>query len=92
MAQGGKRAGAGRKPGIPNRRTTEQAKAVEETGVTPLAFLLSVMRDEAKELAVRQDAAKAAAPYVHAKLSAVEMNANVNIVTDEDRKWLGDGS
>lgn len=35
--------------------------------------MLAVMRDDGVEPAMRMDAAKSAAPYIHAKLSAVEM-------------------
>lgn len=45
--------------------------------MTPLAYLLQVMRDAGQEQDARLEAAKAAAPYVHARLSSVEMNANV---------------
>lgn len=86
---GGKRPGAGRKPGVPNKRTALIQKAVESTGVTPLEYMLSVMRDTtipdgaepAQVIAltsIKFEAAKAAAPYVHAKLSSVELNANVS--------------
>jgi hypothetical protein len=37
-----------------------------------LDFLLAAMRDENKEFGVRLDAAKAAAPYVHARLASVD--------------------
>jgi hypothetical protein len=40
----------------------------------PLAYLLQLMRDERQPLDVRIECAKAAAPYCHAKLSAVEMS------------------
>jgi hypothetical protein len=44
----------------------------EATGTLPLDYMLSVMRD-AKADAKRRDAmAVAAAPYLHAKMSAVE--------------------
>jgi hypothetical protein len=46
MARGGKRDGAGRKPGAVNKATQEQREAVIESGLTPLDYLLSVMRDE----------------------------------------------
>lgn len=74
MAKGGARPGAGRKPGVPNKRTAETAAAVEASGLTPLAYLTSLYRDEGNDLSVRFEAAKAAAPYVHAKLAAVEMS------------------
>jgi hypothetical protein len=36
--------------------------------------MLGLMRDEGNEQVVRFEAAKAAAPYVHARLSAIEAN------------------
>ena len=72
MAKGGPREGAGRKPGVPNKRTAEIAAAVEASGLTPLDYLTSLYRDESNETAIRFEAAKAAAPYVHARLAAVE--------------------
>lgn len=74
--KGGKRPGAGRKPGVPNKRTAEIQSAVEASGITPLEFMLDVMRNGTDQ-AMRFEAAKAAAPYVHAKLSSVELNATV---------------
>lgn len=38
----------------------------------PLDYLLSVLRNEQNDTKTRFDAAVAAAPYVHAKLSSVE--------------------
>jgi hypothetical protein len=76
--RGGARAGAGRKPGSPNKKTAELQAAVAETGETPLDFLLRIMRDDKADEARRIDCAKAAAQYIHPKLSAVDMNADVN--------------
>lgn len=72
MSHGGRRPGAGRKAGTATTRTREIANAVAE-GLTPLEYLTSVYRDVSVDEAKRIDAAKAAAPYVHAKLSAVEL-------------------
>lgn len=72
MPKGGKRPGAGRPKGLRNVKTIEQAKAVKDSGLTPLDYMLSVLRDETQEQAVRLDAANKAAPYVHAKLSSVD--------------------
>lgn len=74
MARGGYRPGAGRPAGALNRRTVEQVEAIEASGLTPLEYLTSVYRDPAADEARRIDAAKAAAPYVHPKLSSVEMS------------------
>jgi hypothetical protein len=70
--RGGKREGAGRKPNIPNRRTRALQERVEASGMSPLDFLLSVMRNPKAKMAVRIDCATRAAPFVHAKLTAVE--------------------
>lgn len=69
--KGGKRPGAGRKPGVPNKRTQETQQAIEQSGLTPLEYMLAVMRDECQEPRIRINAAISAAPYVHAKLSSI---------------------
>ena len=69
---GGKRANSGRPKGALNRKTRERVEAVEASGLTPLDYMLSVMRDETNAPLVRLDAAKSAAPYVHAKLSTID--------------------
>ena len=69
--RGGKREGAGRKNGSVTKRTREIAEAAIADGLTPLEYLLSVMTKD-EDAARRLDAAKAAAPYVHPRLAAVE--------------------
>ena len=82
-AHGGRRKGAGRKPGSATVKTRKIADLAMESGISPLEFMLNVMRDApnyeqmtAKEVMaaclLRFEAAKAAAPYVHPKLAAVE--------------------
>ena len=68
----------GRPKGSLNKRTLAVKQAIRN-GVTPLEFLLDLMRDEAQELNVRIDAAKSAAPYVHQRLAqlAVEHKGEV---------------
>lgn len=92
MARGGKRENAGRPKGQPNKKTQEQIQAVEAEGITPLEYMLRVLRDEGQDPAVRLDAANKAAPYVHAKLSSVEMKADVTHkyedMTDEELDQL----
>lgn len=72
MARGGKRPGAGRRAGSPNKATAERQRAIEESGLTPLDYMLGIMRDEAMTPESRFEAAKAAAPYVHPKLANVD--------------------
>lgn len=73
MARGGVRPGAGRKQGSAIKLDQAVRKAVLESDQeSPLDFLLRIMRtseDEARQV----DAAKAAAPYVHARLSSVDV-------------------
>lgn len=56
----------------------------EAGGIMPLEFMLQIMRDPEADRAERLDMAKAAAPYVHAKLAAVEVDAKVTRVDQED--------
>lgn len=71
---GGARPGAGRKPGSVTQRTREIAERALAEGMTPLEYMLSVLRDEGNDTSTRMDAAKAAAPYIHPKLNAVELS------------------
>ena len=79
MPRGGARQGAGRKPGTPNRVTAELQAAVAASGETPLDYMLLVMRDAGEEPSRRDDMAKAAAPYVHAKLAAVDATLQAHV-------------
>ncbi|WP_198665046.1 hypothetical protein [Tropicimonas sp. IMCC34011] len=81
MPRGGKRTGAGRPKGVANKATQAQRKAVKESGLTPLDYLLQVMRDETAERAERVDAAHKAAPYVHAKLASVDHKSSDGSIT-----------
>jgi hypothetical protein len=72
VARGGARTGAGRKPGALTTKTREIAEKATAEGITPLDYMLSVLRDETAETAQRFEAAKAAAPYIHPRLAAVE--------------------
>ncbi len=73
--RGGKRSGAGRKKGSVTKATVyrqEMLARAAADGLTPLEFMLNVLRDEEKPFDDRFEAAKAAAPYVHPRLAAVE--------------------
>ncbi|MDK4703889.1 hypothetical protein PH562_16685 [Rhizobium sp. CNPSo 4062] len=76
MARGGKRDGAGRPAGAATKRTREMAEKAAEEGITPLDFMLKVLRDEAATMDNRMWAAEKAAPYVHAKLASVEVTGD----------------
>ena len=91
MTRGGKREGAGRKPGSVARMDAAARRKALDSGMTPLDYLLSIMRDESEEKRERLDAAKAAAPYCHARLASTELSGpnggpiQTREITDEMR-------
>jgi len=72
MARGGFRPGAGRKEGSATARTREIANRAIENGLTPLEYMLGVMRDPKADVTRRDEMARAAAPYIHPRLAAVQ--------------------
>jgi hypothetical protein len=70
MARGRKT--GGRQKGARNRATEEARAAAAATGVLPLDYMLTVMRDPAADDKRRDAMAMAAAPYLHSKLSAID--------------------
>lgn len=73
MARGGKRDGAGRKSGAPNKASAARQAEVAATGITPLDWMLGVLRDKTADNERRDKAARDCAPYVHPRLAAVEL-------------------
>ncbi len=78
----GKRPGAGHKPGSVNRMSAKAREAAKATGELPHEFLLRVSRGEriegyAPTFTERMDAAKAAAPYFAARLTAATVSAEL---------------
>ena len=83
--KGGARAGAGRKKGSVTKKTAETARKAAAKGITPVEYMLSLVHNKKLKQAVRLDAAKAAAPYVHPRLSSVEVKQDltINDLTDK---------
>lgn len=77
MAHGGKREGAGRPKGATTRKTKEIAEKAVQDGLTPLEYMLSVLRDPEAEKAERAWAAEKAAPYIHPRLSTIQHGGDV---------------
>jgi hypothetical protein len=97
MTRGGARKGAGRKPGSATRLNQEAREKALADGVSPLSYMLSVLRNEKLDRDARMDAAKAAAPYVHAKLASVEHSGSIGVksareVTDDELANIAAGS
>ncbi len=76
MAQGFKT--GGRQKGTPNRATSDMRLALAESGEMPVEYMVRVMRDKTVEQSRRDHMAKAAAPYLHPRLSVVEHNDETN--------------
>jgi hypothetical protein len=72
MARGGKREGAGRKAGAATRKTREAADFIASLGLTPLGYMQGVLEGTLAYDEHKAWAAEKAAPYVHARLAAVE--------------------
>jgi hypothetical protein len=67
----GKKTG-GRTKGTRNKASVKREKEIASSGLTPLAYMLRIMRNTKADTVRRDDMAKAAAPYVHPKLAAIE--------------------
>ena len=52
--------------------STGKTAAIEASGLTPLDYMLSVLRDEKADARRRDDMAKAAAPYVHPRMAPAQ--------------------
>jgi hypothetical protein len=80
MPRGGKRAGAGRKAGGVTKKSRAVANTIVESGnTTPLSYMLRVMSDESAEQQRRDEMARSAAPFCHARLNATAtVNAPAN--------------
>ena len=76
MSHGGARTGAGRPKGGANKFNDEARAKAAEGGISPLDYLLGLLRDDTQSKELRIDVAKAAAPYLHARLAAVEHSSD----------------
>ena len=77
MPRGGARPGAGRKPGAAARKTREAADLLAAEGLTPLEYMVGLMRGTQEFDEVKFEAAKAAAPYIHPRLAATQVTASI---------------
>jgi hypothetical protein len=89
MGRGGRRAGAGRPKGSKSKRTIAKVpllparahrQAIEEM---PLDILIAAARDKTQPIELRLAAAKAAAPYYHARISGGPPKASFEMTQSE---------
>jgi hypothetical protein len=62
----------GRKRGVANKRTVQRKVELVRSGLSPVDYLLAIMRDEQLDLPTRLDAAKAVAPYTNPRLAVID--------------------
>lgn len=61
----------------------QRLELARRMGITPLEFLMSLMRDDAEDMETRVEAARAAAPYMHRKMPiAIETSEQRGITLD----------
>lgn len=68
MSRGGARTGSGRKKGAIPKKTVAYMHKVASEGLTPVEYMLQVMRDPQVGNSRRDDMAKAVAPYTNSKM------------------------
>ncbi|POR52405.1 hypothetical protein [Bosea psychrotolerans] len=88
MARGAAR--TSRKAGAAARPA--EAGPATDGGLTPLDYMLTMLRDESLEPKARFEIAKAAAPYVHAKLATVEPSGGIALSHEDALAELDDES
>lgn len=102
-SHGGPRPNSGRPKGAKSKTTIAKeavltevlARAVQDE-TTPLEVMLTIMRDPESPAAMKFEAAKAAAPYVHPRLSQVDSRVTkvhdvAELTPDQIDRLLADG-
>lgn len=73
-----------------NKASAERQAEIKASGLTPLEYMLTVLRDEQASPGDRQWAAEKAAPYVHPRLAAVEHSGNMTFTHEDALAELDD--
>ena len=81
MGWGGRRTGAGRKPGSVIKRTRAVIDGALAEGISPLDYMIAVMRDPNADQRRRDEMARSAAPFVHPRLSTVDASVDATAST-----------
>lgn len=92
MSKGGFRAGSGRPKGAKNIKPSPKidvakdiSTAAEKSGMSPLDYMLNVMRDEAADGNRRDRMAVAAAPFVHGRADGADTSKKAKKQADAER-------
>lgn len=66
------------------------ARKTPANDLSPVDYMLSILRDETQSQGDRMDAAKAAAPYLHARLSGVKHSGELAMRHEDALNELDD--
>ena len=69
----------GRPKGSGNKFTKDISEMLEDSQ-SPLEYMLSIMNNTDNDQRERLDAAKAAAPYIHARIAYIDMNVETESI------------
>lgn len=94
--RGGYREGSGRKKGSSHKVSLSTVKGImdKEDFQSPLEIILKIMNQayESEDYKLALEAAKGAAPYLHARLNEVNANihqmTNIKDMSDEELQYL----
>lgn len=81
---GGVRQGAGRPKGSVSKRSVDAVAAAMAKGISPVEYMLSIMRDEMAEPKERAWAAEKAAPYVHPRPAPLDNAIEIDLPDTSD--------
>ena len=86
---GGARPGGGRKPGSLNRRHVEVLAGALAEGITPVEYMLGVLRDEQADPKARAWAAEKSAPYLHPRPAPIERTVAIGLPDTSTPEGIG---
>lgn len=81
---GGARQGAGRPKGSVSKRSVDAVATAMAKGISPVEYMLSIMRDETAERKDRAWAAEKAAPYVHPRPAPLDNTVEIDLPDTSD--------
>jgi hypothetical protein len=78
-SEGGARQGAGRPKGSLSRKHVEILCGAVSEGITPVEYMLAIMRDEDRDEKARAWAAEKAAPYIHPRPAPLARSIEIEL-------------
>lgn len=86
---GGARPGAGRPKGSVSRRSVEAVARAMADGISPVEYMLGIMRDPDADAKERAWAAEKSAPYVHPRPAPMERTVQIKLPDTSTPEGIG---